>query len=150
MHAKRIALFFTSLVTSLILFSGCRDGSSVGSVSLERVEDNERLTDSEAAAEAEPAATKADPALSVPVIQGEPVLELTYGKPFAHTIEATNDPLGYGVTNPPPWLKREGNTLKGHPSQSGEFDLVLRALNRVGSSEPFKLKIIVSQNPSAK
>jgi hypothetical protein len=69
MHAKRIALFFTSLVTSLILFSGCRGDPSVGSVSLERVEDNERLTDSDAAAEAEPAATKADPALSVPVIQ---------------------------------------------------------------------------------
>ena len=77
------------------------------------------------------------------MIEGESILELAYGKPFSYTIQATNDPIGYGVTNPPAWLKREGNTLKGHPSQSGEFDLVLRAINRAGASEPFKLKIIV-------
>lgn len=142
------AKFTVFFLTSLILFSGCQDESSADSPPLDPAEDAELPLKSEAAAEVETEArgAKADSGSLIPVIEGDSVLELTHGKPFSYTIQATNDPLGYAVTNPPAWLKREGNLLKGQPSESGEFDLVLRALNRAGASQPFKLKMIVSHD----
>lgn len=83
----------------------------------------------------------------VPVIKGTPLLEVVYGERFEYEITAENDPMGFAVTNQPPWLHREGRSLSGHPSQLGEFNLELRAFNQYGSSDSFHLKIIVKPRP---
>ena len=86
-----------------------------------------------------------------PVITSELEVVAVLGQPFSYDIQADNQPLGYSVTNPPYWLKREGSKLLGTPVKLGASKMKLTALNADGVSQPVVLIVnVLNEKPVAK
>jgi len=86
-----------------------------------------------------------------PVITSELEVVAVLGQPFSYDIQADNQPLGYSVTNPPYWLKREGGKLLGTPVKLGASKMKLTALNADGVSQPVVLTVnVLNETPVAK
>jgi hypothetical protein len=85
------------------------------------------------------------------VITSELEVVAVLGQPFSYEIQADNHPLGYSVTNPPYWLKREGGKLLGTPVKLGASKMKLTALNADGVSQPVVLTVnVLNETPVAK
>lgn len=82
---------------------------------------------------------------AVPSITSPSFIKLAYGREFEYRILASNDPIAYGVTGLPAWASLEGAFLSGSANKEGEFVVEIRATNMNGTSEAFRLKLIVTK-----
>lgn len=80
----------------------------------------------------------------VPEIIGESVLQHKFGDPVKYTIRAENSPLAFSIKDLPFWLTHEGAVITGSAIKSGQFKLIIYALNKHGVSKPFSLELNVS------
>ncbi len=80
----------------------------------------------------------------VPEIIGESVLQHKFGDPVKYTIRAENSPLAFSIKDLPFWLTHEGAVITGSAIKSGQFKLIIYALNKYGVSKPFSLELNVS------
>lgn len=143
----RTGFYSLTTILALVAMSGCAD-SGIAKDPPQHVAPVAGAETPESASAQPAKANGAKEATAAPTILADPVLDVAYGQYFTYPIKATGDPMGFAVTNPPAWLKREGNQLSGYPNQAGTFEVLLRAVNESGSSEPFRLEIRVGPAPT--
>lgn len=78
-----------------------------------------------------------------PVITSATTANARIGQPFQYTIQATGSPFQYEALDLPPGLTLNGQNFVGTPTQVGNFNVTLRAINsyRPGSTNPSDLQV---------
>jgi len=94
-----------------------------------------------------------------PVITSATTANARIGQPFYYYIQASGSPFQYEALGLPPGLTLDGYNIVGTPTQVGNFNVTLRAINsyRPGSTNPSDLQVgtatlsisVVAQNRSS-